>query len=51
MAFPWSEFDREVDGKLLKMAGVYTSLEELWVEDTKPIQNCTKTLGNPFCLN
>lgn len=56
MAFPWSEFGRDVDGKLLKMAGVlwltvYTSLEDLWLEDTKPVQNCTKTSRNPFCLN
>jgi len=55
-AFPWSEFVRDVDGELLNMAGalwlpVYTSLEDLWVEDAKTAQNHTKRLGNPFCLS
>lgn len=56
MAFPWSEFVRDIDGELLKMAGVlwlpvYTSLEDLWIEDAKQAQNRTEGLGNPFCLN
>lgn len=56
MAFPWSEFDRDIDGELLKMAGalwllVYTSLEDLWIEDAKQAEDRIKRLGNPFCLN
>lgn len=56
MAFSWSEFDRDIDGEFLKMAGalwllVYISLKDLWVEDAKQAQNCIKRLGNPFCLN
>lgn len=56
MAFPWSEFDGDIDGELLKMAGalwllVYTAPEDLWTEDVKQAQNHIKRLGNPFCLN